>query len=424
MSPDSPNAGTAVFAGTVEDDDALDYTISADNVNAIFWMSATDDVLALGTAGGEWIPRSVGAVLTPSDVVVRRQTTQACADVAPLAVDNVILFLQRGGRKIREFAFSFERDGYQALDMTRLAQHITKGGIVEMAFAEQPNSLAWAVRNDGNVLSMTYRREEDVVGLARHQLGGAFGTGDAVVESVAVIPGANGAGQVQDSTERDEVWLIVKRTIDGATKRYIEVIEEDFEGPVKETYTTDALWRTAMLDQQKDAYYLDSCITYDSTPTTTITGLTHLEGQTVGVLGDGAIQPDKTVASGSITLATAASVVQVGLRYPHMVKTFKAEAGTAAGTPVGKTKRIGGITFVILDSHTLKFGPSATSLIDADFREVADTMDNPAPFFTGEYFAEFDDDWKTDPRIVIRSDDPVPFTLLAIAPEVDVKELK
>jgi len=406
--PDSdPTADT--FDGTVEDDDALDYTISADEVNAIRWMSPGEDTLVLGTTGGEWIPESAGIVITPSDIVVRRRTKHGSANIQPVRVGNVVLFVQKAKRKIREFGFAFEVDGFRAFDMTRLAQHIaTRKGIAEMDFQQEPDSLVWAVRNDGQLLSMTFRREEDVVGWARHILGGSFGSGDAVVESVAVIPGADGSGQTQSSEDRDEVWITVKRTIDGVTKRYIEVLERDYEDG----------------DDEEDSYYADSIITFDGAAASSITGLDHLEGETVKIFADGFIHPDKTVASGAIILDNAASVVQVGLGYAHTIKPLKFEGGTAAGTAVGKTKQVFGVTFVLLNSHTLTFGPDVDNLTTIDFRAVSDPMDTAVPFFTGEHFEPFEDDWKTDPRIVIQSDDPVPFTLLALAPEIDTRELK
>lgn len=408
MAPDSANS-SGTWDGTVEADDAFEYTISADNVNAIRWMSAGEDTLSIGTVGGEWIPSSSEAALTATDTItVRRQTTHGSAQVQPVRVDNVVLFLQRAKRKIREFGFSFEVDGYRAVDLTRLAQHITLGGIVEMDFAEEPDSLVWAVRNDGTLLSMTYRREEDVVGFARHILGGSFASGTAVVESVVVIPGANGAGQIQDSSSRDEVWMIVKRTINGQTKRYIELFERDY----------------ADGDDQEDAYYSDSIITYDGASASVITGLDHLEGETVKIWADGAVQADKTVSSGQITLDADASVVQVGLGYTHTLKTLKIDAGNPAGTALGKKKRIYGATFVLLNSHALKYGPSTGDLKQKDFRVVVDEMDDEVPLFTGEQALSFSGNWTTDARIVVQSDTPAPFTLLAIAPEIDVQALK
>lgn len=475
-------------ADTVAADDAFSFTLSADNVNAIYWLSAGEDALVIGTQGGEWVPKSTGEVITPLDITVRRQTTHGSAKIQPVRIGNAALFVQRAKRRIREFVFSIESNGYQAPDMTRLARHITEGGIVEMDYAEEAESIVYAVRNDGVLLSMTIRRDEDVVGWSRHIIGGTFSGGDAVVESVAVIPGDNGAGQTHDSTDRDEVWVIVKRTINGATKRYVEFFERDFETGFA----------------QEDAYYADSCITLDDPITitgatkanpvvitaashgfvnadevritdvngmtelngntykvanktantfeltspdddsningtafttyisggkankkvTAISGLDHLEGETVKILADGAIQADKTVASGAITIDEAASVVQIGLPYTHKLKTLKISAGNPAGTPLGKIKRIYGLTFALLNSHTLEYGPDSDNLSEKDFRVVSDAMDSAAPLFTGEKFVEFPGNWMRDARIVIESDAPAPFTLLAIAPEINLNTLK
>ena len=391
-----------------EADDAFDRTLSADSVEAIYWFSAGENRLSIGTSGGEWVPRATGDALTALDINVRRQTKHGSSKIQPVRVGSVVLFIQRAKRKIREFGFSFQNDNYTAPDMARLASHIMRGGVVEMDYAEEPESIVWIVRNDGQLLSMTYRRDEEVVGFGRHILGGVFGSGNAVVESVTVIPGTNGSGQVQDSSNRDEVWLIVKRTINGATKRYVEVMEQAFE-------TGDA---------QEDAYYVDSMVTYDGASTATLTGFDHLEGQTAKIWANGAIHPSKTVTSGQITLDSAKTVVQAGLSYTHTMKTLKIKAGNPAGTPIGKKKRIYGLTFVLLNSHTIKYGPDTDSLSERDFRLVSDAMDAAARLFTGEKLVEFPGGWVEDARIVIQSSDPAPFTLLALAPEVALNPLR
>ena len=202
--------------------------------------------------------------------------------------------------------------------------------------------------------------------------------------------------------------MIVKRTINGATKRYVEFFERDFETE----------------DDQEDAYYADSLLTYDDVLTTSITGLGHLEGETVKIWADGAVRPDKIVSGGAITLDTEASVAQIGLGYTHTIKTLKIEGGNPAGTAVGRTKKIYGVTFVLLESHTIKYGPDASNLKEVEFREVGDPMDAAIPLFTGEEFREFEGNWQPDSRIVIQNDDPAPFTLLSIVLETDIKSLK
>ncbi len=476
-------------AGTIEADDALDFTLSADDVNAIYWLSAGENTLIIGTEGGEWVPKSTGAVLTPLDISVRRQTMHGSARIAPVRIGSTVIFVQRAKRRIREFGFVFESDGYKAPDLTRLAKHITQSGLVEMDYAQEAESIVWAVRNDGVLLSMTIRRDEDVVGWGRHILGGSFSGGNAVVESVVVIPGNNGSGQTQDSTSRDEVWLMVKRTINSITRRYIEFFERDFEtGQAQEdAYYSDSLLTldtpitvtgataanpvvitaaahglvngddvritdvNGMTQLNRNSYRVASAATNTFALTspdgganingtafsayisggkinkkvTVISGLGHIQGESVRIWADGAIQAPQTVSAASqITLSQSASVAQIGLGYTHKLKTLKISAGNPAGTPLGKTKRIYGLTFALLNSHTLKFGPDVNNLTEQDFRVVSDPMDTAAPLFTGEKFVEFPGNWVQDARIVIESADPAPFTLLALAPEVHLNTLK
>ena len=484
----------------VEDDDALDYTFAAEEVNAILWMSPGQQ-LVIGTTGGEWVVVSDGPVITPTDIDVKRHTTHGSADVMPVRVGSVVLFLQKAKRKVREFTYSFEADGYRAPDMTVLSDHITYGGINEIAYQQEPESIIHCVRADGVMIGMTYRRGQDVVGWGRTELGGVCDGGCARVETVTAIPGTDGPGQVQDSTERDELWVIVKRTINGGTKRFVEVLERSFEGPFRHDYASDAAWEAAMLEAQKDAYFVDSCLTLDSpvaisgataadpivvTATAhgfadgdeveiaevrgmtelngitykianktndtfeltdlndadidgtgfttyisggkarkkvaTVSGLVHLEGETLKVLADGAVHPDKTVSSGAITLDYKAGRVTAGLGYTHQFESLKFTSGTASGTALGKVKRISSVTLVLLDSAACKIGPNTENLKDVTFREVGDAMDTAVPLFTGEKHVEFDADYERDQRICIESDNPAPFTLLALAPEMKTSD--
>ena len=154
-----------------------------------------------------------------------------------------------------------------------------------------------------------------------------------------------------------------------------------------------------------------------------MSGLGHLEGQTVSILADGAIQDPKTVSSGALTLDTAASVVQIGLPYKHSLKTLKLDFGALSGTAVGKKKKVKALTFVLLNSHTISYGPSVAGEIDKDFRVVSDPMDAATPFFTGEVRVDFEHGWEDDARIYLDNSDPVPFTLLGIAPEMQTNDL-
>ncbi len=416
MRIDSDKVGGGV---EVQDDDALDYRISSDQVNAIQWIRSAQQ-FAIGTRGGEWLARSDGPILTPTDVDTKQQTTIGSAFIDPAQIDNAILFPQRGKRQVREFAFNFEADGFRSPDMTILADHILKSRICDMAYAASPDSLLYCVREDGRLAVLTYKREQDVIGWGRWVMGGAFSSGNAVVESVAVIPGNDGAGQVLDSTERDEVWVVVKRTINSTTRRYIEVLEEAFEGPDRNDYLMQSTYETDLLAAQQDAFYLDGGITYDGAATTSISGLSHLEGETVKILADGAVHADKVVSGGAVTLDVAASKVHIGLGYHHDMEPLKMDFGNPAGSAIAKDKRIRQASLVLHETGALRIGASRADIRTESLREVADAMDTAIPLFTGEFEAEVEGDFEPDPRLVLRGDDPTPFTVLAIVPDVAV----
>ena len=398
-SGDFENMAPSGVTGTVADDSAVTFTLGANQVNVIRWLES-GPVLQIGTIGGMWIMRASATddAITPTNVQAKLQRANGCANQMPRAIGDAVLFVSRSGKKVREMAYSFERDKYVAPEMTILADHITGTGITQTAAAEEPDPILWCVRADGYLLGMTYDREQDVVAWHRHKIGGAFGSSNAVVESVAVIPSPNG--------DHSQIWMIVKRTVNSATVRYVEFMEQAF----------------ATSDDQEDAFFVDSGLTYDSTATTTITGLSHLEGQTVAVLADGAAHPDKTVSGGSITLERSASVVHVGLTYNTDVEMLRPDAGAPSGTAQGQTKRIVGVTLRFLDTLGCKVGKDADNLDEVLFRSGSDDMDSPPPIYAGDKYIAFNAGYDTDGLIFIRQDQPLPMTLLAVMPRLSTNE--
>jgi len=148
------------------------YTIAANRVNKIRWLAPARDLI-VGTAGGEFkVGRPTGEPLKPDNVQIIQQTTFGGYTTQPIQIGNVIMFVQRQQRKVREFAYNFQDDAYIAPDMTLLSEHVTEGGIIDVDYAQEPDSVYWAVRTDGTLLGMTYQRDEDVVSWHRHLLGG------------------------------------------------------------------------------------------------------------------------------------------------------------------------------------------------------------------------------------------------------------
>jgi hypothetical protein len=380
--------------GTVADDDAIIYTIASNQVNAIRFMTATR-TLIVGTAGGEFAVSGGGTdvAITPTNILIKKQSNHGAANLDAIAVGNVTLFLQRAKRKIRELAYNFDVDGYLAPDMTILAEHISESGITQMAYQQEPNQIIWCVRTDGQLIALTYQREQQVVAWHRHIFGGSFSTGNAVCESVAALP--------TDDNEY-QIWVIIKRTINGVTKRYVEYLHTfDFD----ETDNTDF-------------NFLDSQLSYSGSPVTSISGLSHLEGQTVAILADGATHPRKTVTSGSISLDRSASKVKVGLPYTSLLQTMRLDAGSQDGTSQGKTKRIFDITLRIYESIGIEVGPDLNNMERIPFRSSATLMDQAIPVFTGDKEIEFRGNYETDGYVYVRQDQPLPLTILSLYPRL------
>jgi hypothetical protein len=387
----SEAGGFEQFASGAEDADAMTYTIASDQVNIIRYL-APGRALVIGTSGGEFIASSGSSAdpISPTTIQIKRQTRYGTADVDPVATGNVVLFLQRAKRKIRELVYNFDVDGYVAPDMTLLAEHVSEGGFDELDVQQEPDNVIWAVRSDGVLCGMTYRREEDVIAWHRHTIGGT----SAVVESVAVIPG---------DLDEDQVWLIVKRTVNGSTVRYVE-------------YLTPIDFGT----NTSDAFYVDSGLTYSGSPATTISGLSHLEGETVTILADGAAHADKTVSSGSITLDRSASKVHVGLGYTSTLRTMRIEGGSVDGVSQGKVKRIHDVTVRLYRAVGAKVGASSSATDVIPFRSSADNMDTALGLFTGDKTIEFDNGYDTDGFITVVQDQPLPLTLIGIYARLEV----
>jgi hypothetical protein len=397
VSADYENHAPTEADGTVLDDSGFVYTIATDQVNTIRWMRA-GKVLSVGTAGGEFIVSQGdnNSPLSPTNTRVVRQTTFGSAQVTPPQVGNSVLFLQRASRKVREYVYQFESDAYTAPDLAILAEHITEGGVTEMAYQQEPDSVVWMVRSDGVLLGMTYERAQDVIGWHRHIIGGT----DAKAKSVAVIPSENGA--------RDDLWCIVSRTINGATVQYVEFMTAGLDEG--QTTTTNAT-------------FLDSMLTYNGGAVQTLQGLDHLEGETVSILADGATHPDKTVSSGSITLDRSATKAHVGLSYTSTVQTMRIEAGAADGTAQGKKKRISRINYRLYKTLGVKHGPDASRLDIIPFRSSADEQDQAPALFTGDKEVEFPRGWDKDGYITLVQDQPLPLTVLAIMPELNTTKV-
>lgn len=370
--------------GTISDSSAMIYTIASNQVNAITSIKATRTLIVM-TTGGEFTVTS-GATedpITPTNLNIRKQSSYGSAGVDALSIGNTTVFLQRAKRKIRELAYNFDTDGYIAPDLTILSENISESGIVQMDYQQEPYSIVWCVRDDGSLVAMTYNRLQDVVAWHKHEFGGT----NAKCKSVAVID--------IDTTE-DQVWCIIERTIDGSTKQYVEYLTpNDFNSSLTQFH------------------YVDSGLSYSGSSTTTLTGLDHLEGETVKIILNGATHPDRVVSSGQITLDRATTEAKVGLGYISTLQTMRLDEGQG-GTDQTKTKRIYDVTVRFFETVGAKVGPDENNLDDIPFRDSSHPVDQPVPLFTGDKETEFPSDYGTDGFVLIKQEQALPMTILAV----------
>jgi len=395
----SKNADYQNFETGTADDDALIYTIASNQVNAIRYLSATR-ILTIGTSGGEYVLTSANdGPVTPTTTLIRKYSNYGSSNVEPVQVADVTLFLQRGGRKVREFKYVGELniEAYAAPDMTILSEHLTEGGITGFAYQQEPESIIWAIRADGTLLGLSYRREENIVAWHKHVIGGAFDGGQAVVESITTLP---------TDTGEDELYMVVKRTIGGSTKRYVERMK-DFD------FGTDTT----------SAFFVDSGLTYSGSAVNTLSGLDHLDGETVTVLANGAAHPDCTVSSGEITMAYGTTSAAVGYSYTSSMQTMRLDTGSADGTAQGKPKRIHGLTVRFHDTVGAEIGNDSGEADRIPFRSSANPMDKGVPLFSGDKKIEFPGGFDDDDRIYVRQEQALPMTVLALFPRLNTFDI-
>jgi hypothetical protein len=379
------------------DADAFVLAIASGRVNVIEWTVGTDRGLLIGTAGGEYtLSGQINEPLTPTNFLIRERTVHgARPDVLPVRVDNSVIFLQRSGKKVREFVFDFTSDSFRAPDLIVLGEHLTRNRtITDMAFKQEPTPRVWCVGSDGVLLALTINRAQDVVAWSPHKLGGSFGsTAWGIAESVASIP--------HPDQDKDQLWITVKRTIDGATKRYVEFFGE-----------SESRWA----DYKQLG--LDSAITggvFDP-KVSLVSGIDHLEAETVGILGDRAVYTDQVVSSGQVTgLTPTVADAEVGLNFTSTIKTLKPELQLGGGTIQGLIKQLPKITVRMFETLGIKIEAQ-----ELGWRAVADPMDAPESLFTGDKsIVRLGAD--ISGQITITQALPLPATILAIMYTIDVE---
>ena len=377
---DYENFGVEKEAGTVTDDSAVTADLLSLQSYRITHMVAGNDLILL-TEGNEWTIDGSETV-TPTSISPRSQQSYGANDVIPIRSGNRIVYVQRRGSIVRDMGYSYDTDSYAGMDLSLLVRHLIRGyELKDSTYAQEPDSLVYFVRSDGTLLALTYLYEQKVYGWSHIVT-------DGEIESVCAVSEGN----------RDVVYVVVKRTVNGSTKRYIE----------RFAYTPET-------GTQQDYIMLDSAKKYSFvSATTTITGLSHLEGKTVLAMGDGYLFEPKKVTSGQITLDQASKHVVVGLPYTMKLEQPNFETQTNSGTMQGREKAVTSAIFRLTNSFGGEAGPDESTLnemiYDVGRLELGENV-----LYSGDLNVTMAaGGFNKNGRVFIRHDKPYPFTVSAI----------
>jgi len=394
------------FRQTALDDASFFFTLAGSESDRIQWMLSQGSIV-IGTAGSEWTlgPTDDATGLSPTNVRAKYQSSFGSKLLQARVVNEVVLFTQRQGRKVRALTYSYEKDGWVAPDLTILAEHIGKGEFVETAFQQQPDSIFWAITGEGELVGMTYERDQQIAGWHRHTTGQGWllpADGNEA-NRIAVRDGFESVAAIYGNEGSDEVWFLVRRTVAGGEVRYIERLRPDFRN-VFENEDTANWW------------YLDcAASTRDDLATfTSVANAGHLEHRRVGILNDGAPQADTYVRDGAVTIAPEANNVLVGLPYQSVLRPMPLDMPLQDGSSQGRKARVHKIFARFHKSLGGEYSADGEEWNAIFTRDFADAMDEGPPVFTGEKEVYMDGGFTRKPEIVIRQWQALPLCVLAL----------
>lgn len=364
------------------DDDAVSVALVSQQVNAIKSIVSMPSGLIVLTSYGAWQVSGggVNAPITPGNTIAQAQAYNGCSDVAPLVVNFNILYVQAKGAAVRSLAYDFGRNVYTGTDISVLSSHLFYGHeIVDWCYCEEPHKIVWAVRDDGELLSLTYLQEQDVYGWAHSDTDGSF-------LDTCSIPGG----------DRDIPYFIVEREVESEEVQYVELMADRL-----------------INGDLANAWFLDSALRYEGAPTTTVTAADHLNGVSCSALIDGEPYAGIVVSDGVATLPVAGSVVVLGLPYTQRIQTLPVDIGEP--TVQGKRKKISALTVPVAETLKLKAGMTFETAV---FIKEFDTLTD------GKKRLIMDPLWGVEGQYCIEQPYPLPASVLGVIPEITVGDTR
>lgn len=448
------------------DNDSFEFTLDSNQVNTIKHLISMPGGLVILTAGGAWqlSGGQQGAPVTPTNATASPQAYNGCNDMPPIAINYDILYVQAKGSIVRALSYNFFANIYTGQDVSILSNHLFYGhDLIDWAWAEEPFKLLWAIRDDGLLLSFTYLKDQEVYAWARHTTRGLYksvctvqeGNDDAAYFVVRRYINGSWVQYVERMASREmnsveDAWCVdcgleypltypaaglsasaatgtVTFTADAAVFSSGDVgsIIRMGGGKARITgYTSSTVVTATIIDEITAVIAEDpsntplpaaegewSC----TAPVTTVSGLDHLEGQTVAVLADGNVHPQVTVTGGEITLQQPATKIIVGLPYQALLRTLALDVGEP--TIQGKKKKIVAATLKVHETRGLKWGPTLDALTEVKERSNQN-YGQAIPLQTGDQSVTMHPSWNNYGQIYVVQDNPLPASVLAVIPEV------
>lgn len=363
-------------------DDRVKFQIAAREATTIRHIVPIGALLLLSNST-EWRASSVdGDALTPLNISVRPQSFVGANNVQPVIVNNIVVFCANRGGHVREMGYTNEQQGYMTGDLSLRASHLFDDyEITDVAYAKAPHPVLWFVSTSGRLIGLSYVPEERVTAWHWHDTGGTDS-----FEACAVV--AEGL--------EDRLYVVVRRTINGQTKRYVERMQ---------LFSVTTLASTVRMDSAK---------TYSGAgPYLSLTGLQHLAGRTVSILADGKIHPQRQVSAiGAVTLDYPANVVHIGLPYTAELQTLPVTL-QIDGFAQGRTKNIGRAWLRLFESHGFQIGPNENNLTDGPAPAAGALQSQEVPVMSTP-------SWQNDGTVLIRQSNPVPLTIIGMTLEVGI----
>lgn len=383
------------FAEGTLDDDAFKFRLGTGDLSNVTWLQPTRDVLTIGTENEEFVlrPLSASDPLTPVNSDVDPSTSLGSNGVQPIQIDDATLFVPYDGLGIGERTYNYSVDAFVTDRLEWEAEHVFTAPVKKTVRQKYPQEVEWVLLEDGTLVSFGYQRKQEYLAFAVHDLSGG------IVEDIEEIPGATPTSH--------EIWLLVRREINGSTVRYIERFDDHFRWQAK----------TPVLRQS----YLDCAKVYSAGPYTSLTGLSHLEGCEVRVMADGNDLGLFTVSGGTIDLENEVQFAICGLPFTSHLRTnmpvFPLRDGDSASSEKRPTR---GLIWTVASAGGEIGSLDVLNGMEKIFDAIAEDFDQPCPFNTGAFEVSFPHGNSIDAPIDIICDTAMPFHVTALSPLLEV----